>query len=129
MKDVIRGGTDAIMVSQIAFKPITEDVPACLSSEVVTDMLRNELEYDGLIMTDYLSTTSLVQHYKHADIAVMAIEAGCDMLVSPGNFQKCYNGLLDAVKSGRITEERIDESLRRIYRFKLKQERGFDSYE
>ena len=108
------------MVSQIAYKPITVDVPACLSSEVVTDMLRNDLEYDGIIMTDYMNTNSLIQHYKHADAAVMAIEAGCDMLVSPGNFQKAYNGILDAVNSGKITEERIDESIRRIYRVKYK---------
>lgn len=117
-KDAISGGADFIMVSQVAYKSITADVPACLSSAVVTDMLRNDLEYDGIIMTDYMNTNSLIQHYKHADAAVMAIEAGCDMIVSPGNFQKAYNGILDAVKSGRISEERIDESIRRIYRVK-----------
>lgn len=117
-KDAINSGADFIMVSQIAYKPITTDVPACLSSSVVTDMLRNDLGYDGIILTDYMNTNSLIQHYKHADAAVMAIKAGCDMLVSPGNFQKAYNGILDAVNSGEITEERIDESIRRIYRVK-----------
>ena len=125
-KDAINGGAEFIMVSQIAYKPITVDVPACLSSEVVTDMLRNDLEYDGIIMTDYMNTNSLIQHYKHADAAVMAIEAGCDMLVSPGNFQKAYNGILDAVNSGKITEERIDESIRRIYRVKYKNAVNYD---
>lgn len=125
-KDAINGGAEFIMVSQIAYKPITVDVPACLSSEVVTDMLRNDLEYDGIIMTDYMNTNSLIQHYKHADAAVMAIEAGCDMIVSPGNFQKAYNGILDAVNSGKITEERIDESIRRIYRVKYKNAVNYD---
>lgn len=125
-KDAISGGAEFIMVSQIAYKPITVDVPACLSSEVVTDMLRNDLEYDGIIMTDYMNTNSLIQHYKHADAAVMAIEAGCDMLVSPGNFQKAYNGILDAVNSGKITEERINESIRRIYRVKYKNAVNYD---
>lgn len=126
-KDVIRGGADFIMVSQIAYKPITEDVPACLSSEIVTDMLRTDLEYDGIIVTDYMSTTSMAQHYKHADSAVMAIEAGCDMIFSPGNFQKAYNGILDAVNNGELTEERIDESIRRIYRAKLKRTINYDT--
>ena len=117
-KDAINGGADFVMVSQIAYKSITTDVPACLSSAVVTDMLRNDLGYDGIIMTDYMNTNSMIKHYKHADAAVMAIEAGCDMIVSPGNFQKAYNGILDAVNSGRISEERINESIRRIYRVK-----------
>lgn len=117
-KDIIDGGAKFIMVSQVAYKSITIDVPACLSSDVVTDMVRGELGYDGVIVTDYMNTHSLVQHYKHADAAVRAIEAGCDIIFMPGNFSKAYNGILDAVKSGQISEERIDESLRRIYRVK-----------
>lgn len=126
-RDAISGGVDFIMVSQIAYTPITVDVPACLSPEIVTDMLRSDLEYDGVIMTDYMNTNSLIQHYKHADAAVMAVKAGCDMLVSPGNFQKAYNGILDAVNSGEITEERIDESIRRIYRVKYKNAIDYDA--
>lgn len=119
-EDAIDGGADFIMVSQIAYQPITGDVPACLSSAVVTDMLRGELEYDGIIMTDYMDTHSLIMHYKHADAAVMAIEAGADMLFCSGDFKKAYNGILDAIERGDITEERIDESLYRIYRVKYR---------
>ena len=108
------------MVSQIAYSSITGDVPACLSSEVVTDMLRGELEYEGIIMTDYMDTRSLIMHYKHADAAVMAVQAGADMLFCSGDFKKAYNGILDAVEKGEITEERIDESLYRIYRVKYR---------
>lgn len=118
--DVIDAGADFIMVSQIAYKSITQDVPACLSSAVVTDMLRGELEYNGIIMTDYMDTHSLIMHYKHADAAVMAVEAGADMLFCSGDFKKAYNGILDAVEKGEISEERIDESLYRIYRVKYK---------
>lgn len=126
-EDAIDGGADFVMVSQIAYKSITNDVPACLSSAVVTDMLRGELEYDGIIMTDYMDTHSLIMHYKHADAAVMAIEAGADMLFCSGDFKKAYNGILNAVESGEITEERIDESLYRIYRVKYKNLIDYDA--
>ena len=119
-EDAIDGGADFIMVSQIAYSSITRDVPACLSSAVVTDMLRGELEYDGIVITDYLDTRSLIMHYKHADMAVMAIQAGGDMLFCSGDFKKAYNGILSAVERGDITEERIDESLYRIYRVKYR---------
>lgn len=118
--DAIDGGADFVMVSQIAYKSITQDVPACLSSAVVTDMLRGELGYNGIVMTDYMDTHSLIMHYKHADAAVMAIEAGADMLFCSGDFKKAYNGILDAVESGKISQERIDESLYRIYRVKYR---------
>lgn len=126
-EDAIDGGADFIMVSQIAYSSITGDVPACLSSEVVTDMLRDELEYDGIIMTDYMDTHSLIMHYKHADAAVMAVEAGVDMLFCSGDFKKAYNGILDAIESGEITEERIDESLYRIYRVKYRNLIDYDA--
>lgn len=126
-EDAIDGGTDFIMVSQIAYKSITNDVPACLSSAVVTDMVRGELGYDGIIITDYMDTHSLIMHYKHADAAVMAIEAGNDMLFCSGDFKKAYNGILDAIQEGRITEERIDESLYRIYRVKYRNLINYES--
>lgn len=126
-KDAINGGADFIMVSQIAYKPITNDVPACLSSEVVTDMLRGELGYEGIVMTDYMDMRSLIMHYKHADAAVMAIQAGADMLFCPGDFKKAYNGILSAVEKGEISEERIDESLYRIYRVKYRDLIDYDA--
>lgn len=118
--DAIDGGADFIMVSQIAYDSITGDVPACLAPEVVTEMLRGELEYDGIIITDNLDTRSIVMHYKHADMAVMAIRAGADMLFCSGDFKKAYNGILEAVADGDITEERINESIYRIYRVKYR---------
>ncbi len=120
-RDCINSGVQFVMVSQIAYKSVTnDDTPACFSDKFINDMLRTDLEYDGIVMTDYLNTKSLVMHYKHADMAVMAVKAGADMLFCPGDFKKAYNGVLDAVKSGDISEERIDESLRRIYRVKYK---------
>ena len=118
--DAIDGGADFVMVSQIAYDSITGDVPACLAPEVVTEMLRGELEYDGIIITDNLDTRSIVMHYKHADMAVMAIQAGADMLFCSGDFKKAYNGILEAVADGDITEERINESIYRIYRVKYR---------
>lgn len=126
-EDAINGGADFIMVSQIAYKSITGDVPACLSSKVINDMLREELEYDGIVITDYMDTRSLIMHYKHADAAVMAVEAGADMLFCSGDFKKAYNGILSAIEKGEITEERIDESLYRIYRVKYRNLVDYDA--
>lgn len=118
-RDCVNSGVEFIMVSQVNYKSVVNDeTPACLSNEFIDKMLREDLEFNGIVITDFLNTKSLVMHYKHADMAVMAVKAGADMLMCPGDFKKAYNGVLDAVKSGDISEERIDESLKRIYRVK-----------
>lgn len=118
-KSLIRNGAEIIQTSVVAMPKITEDdTPACLSSKIVTDILRDELEYDGVILTDTLSKKALTSRYSEEEIAVQAIQAGCDMLLQPADFPKQYQAVLDAVNNGTITEERIDESLRRIFRVK-----------
>lgn len=121
VKMAIEENTPFLMVSHVSMPAITGDnIPASLSSVFVTDMLRNELGYEGIIVTDYMNKAAITRYYKHADAAVMAIQAGVDMIVAPSDFKKAYEGVLKAVEEGEITEERLDESLYRIFMLKYK---------
>ncbi len=110
-----------LMVSHVSMPEITGDnTPASLSEIFITDMLRNELGYEGIIVTDYMNKAAITKYYKHADAAVMAIQAGADMVMLPSDFKKAYAGVIAAVEAGDITEERLDESLYRIFMLKYK---------
>lgn len=117
--EAIDAGADFLMISHVGLPKIRGDQrPASLSKEVITDIVRTEWGYDGIVITDFMNRSCMYQKYTYAEAAVGAIEAGADMILSPKNFQKSYNGILDAVNDGTLSEERIDESLRRIYRVK-----------
>ena len=112
--------TDAVMVAHISLPHITDDgLPATLSRELIRGKLRQELGYDGLVLTDSLAMGAITSRYSAAQAAVLAFEAGNDVLLIPENYVEAYNGLLSAVESGRITEERLDESVLRILRMKM----------
>ena len=114
----IDAGADFVMVSHVSAPSLAGDnTPASLSKDVV-GMLRNELEFDGVIITDALNMKAITDYYTADEAAVKAIQAGVDMLLMPENFETAYNGVLQAVQDGTISEERINESLRRIYRIK-----------
>ena len=115
----IEAGVDFVMVSH-ATAPALDDnnVPSSLSRKVITDTLRGELGFEGVIITDALNMTAITDYYTPEEAAVMALEAGADMLLMPEDFEKAYAAVLAAVQEGKITEERIDESLERIYRVK-----------
>lgn len=76
--------------------------------------------YKGIVITDSLSMGALTNIYQSDEIAVRAVNAGVDVLLMPQNFNQAYNGLLNAVKSGKINEKRIDESVLKIIEKKLK---------
>ena len=86
----------------------------------IRDTLRNTLGFEGVVMTDMLNDTLITANYSDADAAVSAILAGADILFVPADYQKAYEGVMQAVADGTITEERIQESLMRIYRVKYK---------
>ena len=112
--------TDAVMVAHITLPNITGDgLPATLSKELIHGRLRQELGYDGLVITDSLSMGAITDHYGAAQAAVLAFEAGNDVLLLPENYVEAFNGLLSAVENGEISEERLDESVLRILRLKL----------
>ena len=119
-----RGGIDDglgwIMVGHITLPNATQDgLPASLSKEVVTGLLRGEMGYDGIVVTDAMNMGAIAENYSSADAAVLALQAGVDLILVPADFESAYQGVLDAVRDGRLSEERINESLRRILHAKL----------
>ena len=80
---------------------------------------REDMGYDGIVITDAMEMGAISSKYTSDDAAIMAIQAGADMILTPQDFQKAYKGVVDAVKSGEISEERLDESVSRIVRLKL----------
>ena len=115
----IDAGADMVMIGHISAPELTGDnVPCTFSEAVVTDILRNELGFQGVIITDAMNMKAVADYYDSADAAIQALRAGCDMILTPEDFEMAYNGVLQAVRDGIISEERIDDSLRRIYRIK-----------
>lgn len=119
-QEAIDAGAKFLMISHVSLPKIRGDKrPASLSPEIITDIVREEWGYDGIVITDYMDKSCIYQKYTYAEAAVGAIEAGADMILSTKNFAKSYNGILDAVKKGQLSEERIDQSLTRIYKVKF----------
>lgn len=111
----IEAGVPMIMVGHVSLPSIVGDsTPAPLSSAVVQGMLRDSLGYTGIIVTDSLSMGAITNYYTPAEAAVAALKAGCDVPLMPERFDEAYQGVLNAVQAGELTEERIDESLIRI---------------
>ncbi|MDD3415345.1 MAG: glycoside hydrolase family 3 N-terminal domain-containing protein [Lachnospiraceae bacterium] len=116
----IDNGVSFIMVAHISLPNILNDnTPASLSKEIVTEKLRNEMGYEGVITTDSLGMGAISNTYPSDQAALMAVESGVDLLMMPKDFRLAYHAIIDAVKSGKISEERIDESVRRILDVKL----------
>lgn len=116
----IEAGAPMIMVGHMTMTAIDPDNPASLSETIVTGLLREELGYDGIIITDALNMGAIANNYTNADAAVKAVSAGCDMLLCVSNISSVVNALTDAVSDGTISEERIDESVSRILQAKLR---------
>ena len=114
----IEAGARLVMVSHGTFTAVDPDVPASLSRKVVTELLRGELGFDGLIITDAMRMQAISDHYASGAAAVRAIEAGVDLLLMPADAPAAIEGLYRAVEEGRISQERIDESVRRILTYK-----------
>ncbi|MBQ9696181.1 MAG: hypothetical protein IJV58_07135, partial [Oscillospiraceae bacterium] len=116
----IAAGTDFVMVSHQVVTGVGDDLPSCLSPVVCTELLRDELGFDGLIITDALNMNTISGTYDSGEAAVMALEAGVDIILMPEDFEAAFQGVQDAVASGRISEERINESVNRILAEKQK---------
>ena len=115
----IDGGAQMIMVGHMSAPNLTGNNDPCIfSRELITDILRGEMGYEGVIITDALNMGAISNYYGADEAAIMALKAGCDMLLMPESFEKAYGGVLQAVLNGTIAEARIDDSLKRIYRIK-----------
>ena len=117
----IEAGAEFVMVSHLSAPNVTGDnTPASLSNKMITEILRGQLGYQGIVITDAMNMTAITDYYTADEAAVMALQAGADIILMPEDFETAYNGVLEAVNNGTITEERINESLRRIFRVKKK---------
>ncbi len=115
----IDAGVPAIMTAHISVPALdpSED-PATLSEPIMTGILREEMGYDGVVITDALDMAGASETYGNDRVPVLALKAGVDMLLMPPEFEVAYTAVLDAVASGELTEERIDTSVRRILTLK-----------
>lgn len=117
-----KSNTYTIMVSHAMYPQIDPDHPASLSKAIITDWLRKDMGYNGVVVTDDMDMGALAKHYTFGDMAVQSILAGSDILLVCHEYehmQEAYNGLMKAVKDGRISKERLDESVKRILLMKM----------
>jgi beta-N-acetylhexosaminidase len=115
-RNVIESGVLSIMTAHIAFPNVAEDEkrPATLSRSLITGILRGDLGFTGLVVTDALEMRAITRNFRTGEAAVLAVEAGVDMLLIPPDIDEALQSIIAAVRTGRITEESIDESVRRI---------------
>ncbi|WP_158891412.1 glycoside hydrolase family 3 protein [Amycolatopsis anabasis] len=117
----IAAGVDSIMTAHISVPSLDPSGnPATLSKPIMTGLLRNELKYDGVVVTDALRMDGVRKMYPDSEVPVLALEAGVDQMLLPPDFGVAVKGVLDAVRSGRLTEQRIDQSVLRILKLKFK---------
>ncbi len=119
-QEQIDRGISFIMMGHISAPNILGDsCPGSLSSVMVTDLLREEMGYQGIVITDAMNMGAIAKNYEAGEAAVMAIQAGVDIILMPADFPAAYEAVLEAVKSGEISRERLQMSLERILRVKL----------
>ena len=120
----IEWGCQLIMTAHIAVPNVTgSTIPSTLSSIVLQDKLRGELGYQNIIVTDGMEMGAITQHYTSAEAAVGSIKAGVDIVLGPRDFMEAFDAVIEAVNNGTISEDRIDQSVRRILKLK-KEESG-----
>ena len=116
----INNGASMIMTAHISAPAVTKDkTPASLSSYLINDKLRGELNYNGLVITDSLSMKAITLNYTSADAAVLAILAGNDFILLPEHYEEAFHAIYVAIEKGIISQERLNQSLERIISYKL----------
>ncbi|MFF7646722.1 glycoside hydrolase family 3 N-terminal domain-containing protein [Streptomyces canus] len=117
----IRAGIDSIMTAHIQFPALdASGDPATLSHPILTGILRGELGYDGVVVTDSLGMEGVRTKYGDDRVPVLALKAGVDQLLNPPSLDVAWNAVLKAVQDGELTEARLDESVLRILRLKAR---------
>ncbi|MFA5523639.1 MAG: beta-N-acetylhexosaminidase [Tissierellales bacterium] len=122
-RKAIEDGADTVMVAHILMSGIDSESPASLSKTIITGILRDQLEFDGVVISDDLTMGAIIENYDLGEAAIKAIDAGSDIVLVAHGFENgiaVINAMKEAIISGRITEERLDESIYRILRQKQK---------
>ncbi len=117
----IEAGAELVMVGHLIV-PDIDEVPATLSYKIATGILRDELKFEGVAITDSFEMESIADNYSVDDAVVMSVKAGMDMILQPKDMVSAVNSIEQAVADGELSEDRIDESVRRI--LTLKESRG-----
>ena len=115
----IAAGVDSIMTAHLSI-PVWDEKPATLSYKIITEKLRQQLGFTGLVVTDALIMGGITKYASPQEVAVLAVEAGNDILLMPDNPEVAIASIYDAVQSGRISQQRIHESLARIWQAKTR---------
>lgn len=115
----IDAGADCVMMGHLIIDELGDE-PALFSQTLIRGVLRGELGFDGIVMTDSLQMKAMTDHYGVSDIAVRSVSAGCDILLMPSDVPFTVKAIEDAVAEGTVSESRIDESVRRIIMLKLR---------
>lgn len=117
----IAKGVDAIMTAHMAVPSLEpQDIPATVSPSILTGVLRKELNFNGLIVTDAMNMQGLTEMFNTKEASVRAIEAGSDVLLMPVKAEEAIEGVMEAVKSGRISQARLDESALKVLSAKVR---------
>lgn len=121
--DAIENGAEVVMVAHILLPKIDASYPSSMSKTVITDILRKQLHFNGVVMTDDMTMNAIANHFDLGEAAVKSVKAGSDIVMVAHDYDKIVNvmnKLKTAVVNGEISEERIDESVRRIIELKKK---------
>ena len=115
----IEAGANMIMVDHMSLPQVVGDnTPATMSKEVISELLRSELGFNGVVITDAMNMEAITEYYGADEAAIKAFKAGADMVLMPEDFELAYEGVIEAVENGTISEDRIDNSLKRVFRIK-----------
>lgn len=118
--DAENSGADMVMVSHISVpKILGEDIPCSLSYYMVTEVLKESLGYNGLVITDAMNMGAITDAYNKNEAVIMAVKAGNDMILTPMDLESAVNAVVEEVNTNEIDEDRIDDSVRRIILRKL----------
>jgi beta-N-acetylhexosaminidase len=111
----IAAGVDAVMTAHIAVPALEpQEIPATVSPKVLTELLRQQLHFDGLIVTDAMDMLGLARQFSPGEASVRALEAGADVLLMPSDPDKAIDGVLEAIKSGRLSRKRVEQSVMKV---------------
>ena len=118
-KAAIAQDVPMIMTAHIATPGVSGDeLPATVNPVILTDKLRKELGYKGVIITDGMAMGAITRQYSSGEAAILSLQAGADIILGPKNFIEAFDAVMKAVEDGTLTEERIDESVRRVLTLK-----------
>ncbi len=129
-KRAIESGANIIMVGHLAVPSITKDnTPASLSKKLISDFLKDELGYRGLVITDALNMKALTNYYSEDELCPIAVKAGVDLLLMPPSPKVCLTSVINEIQKGNISIDRINESVRKILKLKyLKIDENYNNY-